>query len=128
MSDHFSIIYLSDLRYNALSFVFLQVREVSWLQWHPFSVSSSPLDGKYHISVLIKAVGKWTEKLRENIIKSSEDVQCSAHTKITASVEGPYGHEIPYHMMYVPSSLFVIKSQKSLYQVILITGLAVCLG
>ncbi|KAK9928617.1 hypothetical protein M0R45_025742 [Rubus argutus] len=46
-----------NLRTNALSFVFLQVRELSWLQWHPFSVSSSPLDG-------------------------------------------PYGHEIPYHMMY----------------------------
>ncbi|KAK9928619.1 hypothetical protein M0R45_025744 [Rubus argutus] len=89
-----------NLRYNALSFVFLQVRELSWLQWHPFSVSSSPLDGKYHISVLIKVLGKWTEKLRGNIMKSSEDVQCSAHTKITASVEGPYGHEIPYHMMY----------------------------
>uniref|UniRef100_A0A2N9GTJ9 FAD-binding FR-type domain-containing protein n=2 Tax=Fagus sylvatica TaxID=28930 RepID=A0A2N9GTJ9_FAGSY len=33
-----------NLRYNALSFVFLQVRGSSWLQWHPFSVSSSPLD------------------------------------------------------------------------------------
>ncbi|KAK7818300.1 ferric reduction oxidase 6 [Quercus suber] len=51
-----------DLRYNALSFIFLQVRELSWLLWHPFSVSSSPL--------------------------------------LTASVEGPYGHELPYHLMY----------------------------
>ncbi|KAJ0977199.1 hypothetical protein J5N97_012673 [Dioscorea zingiberensis] len=41
----------ANLRYNALSFVFLQVRELSWLQWHPFSVSSSPLDGCYHIVV-----------------------------------------------------------------------------
>ncbi|KAM5574161.1 hypothetical protein ABKV19_013583 [Rosa sericea] len=89
-----------NLRYNALSFVFLQVRELSWLQWHPFSVSSSPMDGKYHISVLIKVLGKWTEKLRGNILKSSEDVPCSLPTKLTASVEGPYGHEIPYHMMY----------------------------
>ncbi|XP_061988853.1 ferric reduction oxidase 7, chloroplastic isoform X1 [Rosa rugosa] len=89
-----------NLRYNALSFVFLQVRELSWLQWHPFSVSSSPMDGKYHISVLIKVLGKWTEKLRGNILKSSEDVSCSLPTKLTASVEGPYGHEIPYHMTY----------------------------
>ncbi|GAU44617.1 hypothetical protein TSUD_378950 [Trifolium subterraneum] len=43
-----------NLRYNALSFIFIQVRELSWLQWHPFSVSSSPLDGKNHIAVLIK--------------------------------------------------------------------------
>ncbi|KAF3776557.1 Ferric reduction oxidase 6 [Nymphaea thermarum] len=35
------------MRYNALGFVFLQVRELSWLQWHPFSVSSSPLDEQY---------------------------------------------------------------------------------
>ncbi|XP_050379052.1 ferric reduction oxidase 7, chloroplastic [Argentina anserina] len=89
-----------NLRYNALSFVFLQVRELSWLQWHPFSVSSSPLDGKYHMSVLIKVLGKWTEKLRENILKGSENVPCGLSTKLTASVEGPYGHEIPYHMTY----------------------------
>ena len=56
-----------DLRYNALSFIFLQIRELSWLQWHPFSVSSSPLDGKYHLSILIKVIGEWTKKLRGNI-------------------------------------------------------------
>ncbi|CAL5322916.1 unnamed protein product [Camellia sinensis] len=50
-----------NLQYNALSFIFLQIRELSWLQWHPFSVSSSPLDGKYHIAVLIKVLGKWTK-------------------------------------------------------------------
>ncbi|XP_061354208.1 ferric reduction oxidase 6-like isoform X2 [Gastrolobium bilobum] len=83
------------LRYNALSFIFLQVRELSWLQWHPFSVSSSPLDGKHHLSVLIKVLGKWTERLRENII--NVDAQ---KVLLTASVEGPYGHEVPYHLMY----------------------------
>ncbi|TQD96059.1 hypothetical protein C1H46_018401 [Malus baccata] len=93
------------LRYNALSFIFLQVRELSWLQWHPFSVSSSPLDGKYHIAVLIKVLGKWTEKLRGNILENSEvehqrELPWTPRAKITASVEGPYGHEIPYHLMY----------------------------
>jgi ferric-chelate reductase len=94
-----------DLRYNALSFIFLQVRELSWLQWHPFSVSSSPLDGKYHLSILIKVLGEWTAKLKENILNSSEaELQDELHlrpqTKITASVEGPYGHGLPYHLMY----------------------------
>lgn len=106
MSDCSLMTYL-DLRYNALSFVFLQVRELSWLQWHPFSVSSSPLDGKYHISVLIKVLGKWTEKLRGNILENSEELPFSPHSKITASVEGPYGHEIPYHLMYVLYSLIL---------------------
>ncbi|GLU06082.1 hypothetical protein SLE2022_231450 [Rubroshorea leprosula] len=93
-----------NLRYNALSFIFLQVRELSWLQWHPFSVSSSPLDGKYHLSILIKVLGGWTAKLRESILNMSEAEPQIEPTqlqrKITASVEGPYGHELPYYLMY----------------------------
>ncbi|XP_031263189.1 ferric reduction oxidase 7, chloroplastic-like [Pistacia vera] len=92
----------ANMRYNALSFIFLQIRELSWLQWHPFSVSSSPLDGKYHVSVLIKVLGEWTKKLRGNIlsISEAESEEELPNTKITASVEGPYGHELPYHLMY----------------------------
>ncbi|XP_020571375.1 ferric reduction oxidase 6-like [Phalaenopsis equestris] len=91
------------LHYNALSFVFLQVRELSWLQWHPFSVSSSPLDGKHHLSILIKVLGEWTCKLRDIITTVSEHPQNNLESQvklITASVEGPYGHEVPYHLMY----------------------------
>ncbi|KAK7843358.1 ferric reduction oxidase 6 [Quercus suber] len=91
----------ANLRYNALSFIFLQVRELSWLQWHPFSVSSSPLDGKYHLCVLIKVIGEWTKKLKGNVLNSfGADLHLRPRTKITASVEGPYGHELPYHLMY----------------------------
>lgn len=86
-----------NLKYNALSFIFVQVREISWLQWHPFSVSSSPLDGKYHLAVLIKVLGKWTEKLRQKIIEA-EALKESSVVKV--SVEGPYGHEVPYHLLY----------------------------
>ncbi|KAG2675541.1 hypothetical protein I3843_12G009600 [Carya illinoinensis] len=98
----------ASLRYNALSFIFLQVRELSWLQWHPFSVSSSPLDGKYHLSILIKVLGEWTAKLKGNILNSSDaelqkeedEDDLLPQTLMTASVEGPYGHEVPYHLMY----------------------------
>ncbi|KAF2538341.1 hypothetical protein F2Q68_00021021 [Brassica cretica] len=95
-----------DMRYNALSFVFLQVRELSWLQWHPFSVSSSPLDGKHHVAVLIKVLGGWTAKLRDKLSKLYEaenpDQLLSplSYPKITTCVEGPYGHESPYHLAY----------------------------
>ncbi|CAI9303269.1 unnamed protein product [Lactuca saligna] len=94
------------LQYNALSWVFLQVRELSWLQWHPFSVSSSPLDGKRHIAVLIKVLGDWTEKLRGHISSVPEEEQGETddllHPNFTlkASIEGPYGHESPYHLTY----------------------------
>ncbi|KAF3786772.1 Ferric reduction oxidase 6 [Nymphaea thermarum] len=84
---------LQEMRYNALGFVFLQVRELSWLQWHPFSVSSSPLDGGFHISVLIKVLGHWIEKLRDSKLSGTNRV-----FNITASVEGPYGHESPYYL------------------------------
>uniref|UniRef100_A0A1D1YKS8 ferric-chelate reductase (NADH) n=1 Tax=Anthurium amnicola TaxID=1678845 RepID=A0A1D1YKS8_9ARAE len=91
------------LKYNALSFIFLQVRELSRLQWHPFSVSSSPLDGRNHISILIKVLGEWTEKLREIITSVPEQPHAALNFKpnsLTASVEGPYGHEVAYHLMY----------------------------
>ncbi|KAJ4761795.1 ferric reduction oxidase 7 [Rhynchospora pubera] len=93
----------ANLHYNALSFTFVQVRELSWLQWHPFSVSSSPLDGKNHISVLIKVLGSWTDKLRDIIRSYPDQSKGGSHlppSRITASVEGPYGHESPYHLMY----------------------------
>ncbi|MCD9560932.1 hypothetical protein HAX54_019795 [Datura stramonium] len=95
----------ANLHYNALGWIFLQIRELSWLQWHPFSVSSSPLDGKHHLAILIKVLGDWTEKLKGNIlnlsVEQSETEPLLQHSrKITASVEGPYGHESPYHLTY----------------------------
>ncbi|XP_070056523.1 ferric reduction oxidase 6-like [Nicotiana tomentosiformis] len=72
--------------------------------WHPFSVSSSPLDGKHHLAILIKVLGDWTKKLKGHIlnlsIEQSEMEPILQHNrKITASVEGPYGNESPYHLM-----------------------------
>lgn len=95
----------SNLNYNALGWIFLQIRELSWLQWHPFSVSSSPLDGKHHLAVLIKVLGDWTQKL-ERRISESEEGETETHPflqsfpNLTASVEGPYGHESAYHLTY----------------------------
>ncbi|KAG0483081.1 hypothetical protein HPP92_011165 [Vanilla planifolia] len=88
------------LQYNALSFIFIQVRELSWLQWHPFSVSSSPLDGKHHMSILIKVLGKWTAQLKNIISEQPQKDFQSKFNGISASIEGPYGHEMPYHLMY----------------------------
>ncbi|KAL6838309.1 hypothetical protein ACP4OV_031813 [Aristida adscensionis] len=93
----------ASLRYNALSFIFIQARELSFLQWHPFSVSSSPMDGRYHMSVLIKVLGTWTDKLRSTITDVQEQNRSDSESqsgRITACIEGPYGHESPYHLMY----------------------------
>ncbi|XP_058089935.1 ferric reduction oxidase 6-like isoform X1 [Magnolia sinica] len=93
-----------DMNYHALSFIFLRVRELSWLQWHPFSVSSSPLDGRHHLSILVKVLGRWTKELRDALLNAPDQSQRGLPFQprpcIKASVEGPYGHESPYHLMY----------------------------
>ena len=93
----------ADLRYNALSFIFLQIREVSRLQWHPFSVSSSYLDGdQTHLSVIVKALGGWTTKINEistSICRAHQCLEEHQLPRITAFVEGPYGHEVSHHLM-----------------------------
>ncbi|KAF3794316.1 Ferric reduction oxidase 7 [Nymphaea thermarum] len=93
-----------NMTYSPLSFIFVQVRELSWSQWHPFSVSSSPLDGRLHLTVLIKGLGQWTQELRESILNVQKHPQMSMpylhSSKITAAVEGPYGHESPYYLQY----------------------------
>lgn len=99
-----SVVYV-DLHYNALGWIFVQIRQLSWLQWHPFSVSSSPLDGENHIAVLIKVLGDWTQKLERRISENpngteEESLLLQPFTKLTASVEGPYGHESAYHLTY----------------------------
>lgn len=66
-------------------------------------MSSSPLDGKNHISVLVKVLGEWTSKLRGNIEDTSGlrgETEGRPNATLTASIEGPYGHESPYHLTY----------------------------
>ncbi|KAJ0095583.1 hypothetical protein Patl1_16749 [Pistacia atlantica] len=96
------------LHCDALSFIFLQVREASLLQWHPFSVSSVSGTGEHLFSILIKTFGEWTQNIEENISNVSAVIELyqdginlqSPFKMITASVEGPYGHELPHHLMY----------------------------
>ncbi|TXG53532.1 hypothetical protein EZV62_018788 [Acer yangbiense] len=93
-----------NLQHNALSFIFLRVKKVSRLQWHPFSVSSSSLDGdQIHLSVFIRALGGWTTKINENfssISRANETLADQLHLHPHINVEGPYGHELSHHLMY----------------------------
>jgi hypothetical protein len=62
------------------------------------------MDGRYHMSILIKVLGEWTDKLKSIITdveekKTRSDSDQSQIGRITASIEGPYGHESPYHLM-----------------------------
>jgi FAD-binding domain/Ferric reductase like transmembrane component len=67
--------------YNPGQYVYLAIPEISWLQWHPFSISSSP---KQRVVTLhIRKVGNWTTELFELSKKKSN---------VAILLEGPYGN------------------------------------
>ena len=84
------------MKYHALSFIFLNVPGISALQWHPFSVSSSPYDGDDRLKVLIKPYGEWTHQLQDVVSAAVKSGPCPFSIK--AAVEGPYGHESDYFL------------------------------
>jgi len=71
---------------NPGSYCWVNVPQISLLQWHPFSLSSSPLDGFATMHIKNMGDGEFTGKLHA-LIKSMEvDSQ-----QITVNVDGPYG-------------------------------------
>ncbi|KAG6623513.1 putative ferric reductase [Phytophthora cinnamomi] len=73
--------------YEAGQYVFLCVPSISNLQWHPFTISSSPHEPmvKFHI----KALGDWTYKLQSMVVAVSGGDDVVAPFDIL--VDGPYG-------------------------------------
>lgn len=67
--------------YRAGQYIFLQVPDISFFQWHPFTVSECV--GK-DMKVHIKAGGDWTGKLK-GLAKGQKSV------KIDVGVNGPFG-------------------------------------
>ncbi|XP_024027569.1 ferric reduction oxidase 4 isoform X1 [Morus notabilis] len=72
------------LQYNPTSIMFINVPIISKLQWHPFTVTSNCNSEPHKLSVVIKSVGSWSQKLYKQLSSSSLD-----HLEV--SVEGPYG-------------------------------------
>ncbi|XP_059304747.1 ferric reduction oxidase 4-like isoform X1 [Lycium ferocissimum] len=71
------------LTYNPTSILYVNVPSVSKLQWHPYTVVSSSNLESDKLSVVIKCVGSWSQKL-EKQLSSSPD-------RLEISTEGPYG-------------------------------------
>ncbi|CAH8295699.1 unnamed protein product [Eruca vesicaria subsp. sativa] len=53
----------NNFRYKSGQYLYLKCSEVSSLEWHPFSITSAP--GDDYLSVHIRGLGDWTNKLRE---------------------------------------------------------------
>jgi len=67
--------------YRAGQWVFLQVRELSFWQWHPFTISTCIGN---ELQLHIKTDGNWTGKLRK--LGSTNEP-----TRIMIGIDGPYG-------------------------------------
>jgi hypothetical protein len=74
---------LSELYYNPTSILFVNVPSISKLQWHPFTITSSCNLEQDKLSVVVKRLGSWSQKLYRQISSSVD--------RLEVSVEGPYG-------------------------------------
>jgi len=66
--------------YNPGQYIFICVPKLSILQWHPFSISSSPHQDD--ITIHFKALGGWTKAL---------EAKAKGQDEISILIEGPYG-------------------------------------
>jgi predicted ferric reductase len=66
--------------YNPGQYIYLSIPEISWLQWHPFSISSSPY--QQVVTIHIRRAGNWTSALFQ---------LASIKTEVDMLLEGPYG-------------------------------------
>jgi predicted ferric reductase len=73
----------SELYYNPTSILFVNVPSISKLQWHPFTITSSCNLEQDKLSVVVKRLGSWSQKLYRQISSSVD--------RLEVSVEGPYG-------------------------------------
>jgi predicted ferric reductase len=70
-----------EFAYNPGQYVYLAVPEISWFQWHPFSMSSAP--HQQTVTLHIRKVGDWTSALFDHAAKNRA---------IEIYLEGPFGN------------------------------------
>jgi predicted ferric reductase len=81
--DVIKITFPKCFEYDAGQFVFLRIGELSPVEYHPFSICSSPLEKDVVIS--IRALGDWTRRLA----KMAEQ---AGKIELEIQVEGPFGN------------------------------------
>lgn len=72
------------LNYTPSSIVFVNVKSISKLQWHPFTVTSNSTMDPEQLSIVIKSEGSWSKKLYEKLSSPTPA------DRLEVSVEGPY--------------------------------------
>jgi NADPH oxidase len=72
--------------YRAGQYVYLNARRIALLEWHPFTITSSPSDS--YLSVHVRCAGDWTSELSKKLasLASSDEMPRNLLT-----IDGPYG-------------------------------------
>jgi NAD(P)H-flavin reductase len=83
-----------EFAYAAGQFAFLCVPGISSLQWHPFTISSSPHEPM--VTFHVKALGDWTQQLQLQATVAEAEISGSSRSGAGVSpfdllVDGPYG-------------------------------------
>jgi len=69
-----------DFKYKSGQYLFICIPGVTWFEWHPFSLSSSPHENV--VSIHIRVLGDWTKRLYDHVQETKS---------ITVYIDGPYG-------------------------------------
>ena len=77
----------NDFQYKGGQYVFVAVPDLSYLEWHPISISSAPHDE--FVSLHIRALGNWSQSLYDTVKARQSDT--SAGVPMRFCFEGAYG-------------------------------------
>ncbi|TDH67176.1 hypothetical protein CCR75_006607 [Bremia lactucae] len=76
--------------YEAGQYAFLCIPSISCLEWHPFTIASSPHEAM--VTFYVKALGKWTTKLLSVALKrEASAMRLDGPSSLTLFLDGPYG-------------------------------------
>jgi len=73
-------------KYTGGSYVFLNVPSVSWLEWHPYSLTSAPEEDGEDLVFHLKGAGVWTRAVIEEALKAKRN-----GSDLTVRIDGFYG-------------------------------------
>lgn len=76
--------------YRSGQYLFINIPEVSYWQWHPFTITSTPEEG--FVSLHICLLGDWTNKAAEVLGCFKDGINKSNMSKLpTLRIDGPFG-------------------------------------
>lgn len=89
--------------YKGGQYIFLNVPAVSFLEWHPFSITSAPNIYGDKIVFHLKAAGDWTQKVVEAAMSETSPNKSSLQVRL----DGFYGHNANLDLQYKNGAIFV---------------------